>query len=189
MEDMTSGEESELVETPSEVNDVKGSSVVRTPVVMRVPAKATNSTSVVDTTRSASSKGRAPPAVAFKTPSSSRPHGTTAVLSDEDLDMEDADLSPNTMVSNNAPSLVSDDGEYDDTDDGSSVSGASDALDTESVSDVAEITLDDDQDPRSLRRESSGVSGAVRLRKDDPKHITLMTPVKNNARERRPRKV
>ncbi|KAI1060042.1 hypothetical protein LB507_011432 [Fusarium sp. FIESC RH6] len=188
MEDMTSGEESELVETPSEVNDIKGSPVVRTPVVMRVPAKATNSTSVADTTRSASSKGRAP-AVAFKTPSSSRPHGTTTVLSDEDLDMEDADMSPNTMVSNNAPSLVSDDGEYDDTDDGSSVSGASDALDTESVSDVAEITLDDDQDPRSLRRESSGVSGAVRLRKDDPKHITLMTPVKNNARERRPRKV
>ncbi|QPC77374.1 hypothetical protein HYE68_008126 [Fusarium pseudograminearum] len=187
LEDMTSGEESELAETPSEVSDAKGSSAVRTPIVMRVPAKVTNSPSVMDTTRSASSKGRAP--LAFKTPSGSAPHGTTIVLSDEDLDMEDADMSPNTMVSNNAPSLVSDDGEYDDTDDGSSVSGASDTLETESVSDVAEITLDDDQDPRSLRRESSGVSGAVRLRKDDPKHITLMTPVKNNARERRPRKV
>ncbi|KAL4725176.1 hypothetical protein ACLX1H_007322 [Fusarium chlamydosporum] len=186
LDDVTSGEESELAETPVDVNDMKDSSAVRTPVVMRVPAKATNSPSVVDTTRSASSKGRAP--VAFKTPSSSASHGTTTVLSDEDLDMEDADMSPNTMVSNNAPSLVSDDGEYDDTDDGSSVSGASDALDAESVSDMAEITLDDEQDSRSLRRESSGVSGAVRLRKDDPKHITLMTPVKNNARERRPRK-
>ncbi|GKU01060.1 ada hat complex component 1 [Fusarium langsethiae] len=187
LEDMTSGEESEVAETPPEVDNAKGSSAVRTPIVMRVPAKATSSPSVTDTARSASSKGRAP--VAFKTPSGSVPRGTTVVLSDEDLDMEDADMSPNTMVSNNAPSLVSDDGEYDDTDDGSSVSGASDALETESVSDVAEITLDDDQDPRSLRRESSGVSGAVRLRKDDSKHITLMTPVKNNARERRPRKV
>ncbi|KAG8677019.1 hypothetical protein FPOAC1_003030 [Fusarium poae] len=187
LEEMTSGEESELAETPSEVNAMKGSSAVRTPIVMRVPAKATSPSSVMGTTRSASSKCRAP--VALKTPSGSAPRGTTVVLSDEDLDMEDADMSPNTMVSNNAPSLVSDDGEYDDTDDGSSVSGASDALETESVSDVAEITLDDDQDPRSLRRESSGVSGAVRLRKDDSKHITLMTPVKNNARERRPRKV
>ncbi|KAJ4143618.1 hypothetical protein NW765_000766 [Fusarium oxysporum] len=93
------------------------------------------------------------------------------------------------MVSNNAPSLVSDDGEYDDTDDGSSVSGTSDHLETESVSDVEEITLDDDQDSRSLRRGSSGASGAVRLRKDDPKHVTLMTPVKSNARERRSRKL
>ncbi|RGP64064.1 ada hat complex component 1 [Fusarium longipes] len=187
LDDMTSGEESELTEPSFEVNDVKDSSAVRTPIVMRVPAKATNSQSIIDTNRSASSKGRAH--IAFKTPSDSASRRSTAILSDEDLDVEDADMSPNTMVSNNAPSLVSDDGEYDDTDDGSSVSGASDALDAESVSDVAEITLDDDQDPRSLRRESSGVSGAVRLRKDDTKHITLMTPVKNDARERRQRKV
>ncbi|KAM0557143.1 hypothetical protein ACHAPJ_005406 [Fusarium lateritium] len=189
LDDMTSGEESELVETPSEANGLNDSSAVRTPVVMRVPAKATKTPAAMDTsTHSASSKGRAPP-VAFKTPASRQSHDTNPVLSDEDLDMEDADMSPNTMVSNNAPSLVSDDGEYDDTDDASSVSGASDNLETESVSDVAEITLDDDQDTRSLRRESSGVSGAVRLRKDDSKHVTLMTPVKNSARDRRPRKV
>ncbi|KAF5018541.1 hypothetical protein F66182_9475 [Fusarium sp. NRRL 66182] len=186
LDDVTSGEESELVETPFEVNGSQDSAA-QTPIVRRVPAKATKSPAVMDTSvRSASSKGRAP-TVAFKTPASQR--DTNPMISDEDLDMEDADMSPNTMVSNNAPSLVSDDGEYDDTDDGSSVSGASDNLETESVSDVAEITLDEDQDTRTLRRGSSGVSGAVRLRKDDPKHVTLMTPVKNSARDRRPRKV
>ncbi|KAJ3539762.1 hypothetical protein NM208_g5351 [Fusarium decemcellulare] len=193
-DDVTSGDEPDLAETPTESNDGKQASAVRTPVVMRVPAKATHSATPMETsTRPASSKGRVPP-IAFKTPTNCGPslgpkHDASPVLSDEDLEMEDADMSPNTMVSNNAPSLVSDDGEYDDTDDGSSVSGASDNLETESVSDVAEITLDDDQDPRSLRRGSSGVSGAVRLRKEDPKHVTLMTPVKNSARDRRPRKV
>ncbi|KAF4344694.1 ADA HAT complex component 1 [Fusarium beomiforme] len=189
VDDATSCDESEPTETPIEDNEVGDPPVVRKPVVMRVPAKAAHSPTVTDSsTHSASSKGRAPP-VAFKTPANRGSHHGNPVLSDEDLDMEDVDMSPNTMVSNNAPSLVSDDGEYDDTDDGSSISGASDHLETESVSDVEEITLDDDQDSRSLRRGSSGASGAVRLRKDDPKHVTLMTPVKNNARERRSRKV
>ncbi|KAF4989146.1 hypothetical protein FGRMN_9331 [Fusarium graminum] len=188
VEDMTSGEESEHAETPVDGDKSKDPSVVRTPVVRRVPAKASQTPVTMDTsTHSASSKGRAP-SNTFKASADCGSHTTNFVLSDDDLDMEDADMSPNTMVSNNAPSLVSDDGDYDDTDDGSSVSGVSDNLETESVSDVAEITIDDDQDPRSLRRESSGVSGAVRLRKDDSKHVTLMTPVKNNARERRPRK-
>jgi ADA HAT complex component 1 len=108
------------------------------------------------------------------------------ILSDEDIDMEDANLSPNTLVSNNAPSLVSDDGEY--SDEGSSVSGASDGMDTDSVSDVAEITLDDEHDTRTLRRGSSGVSGAVPLRKEEPKHVTFISPVKGSTKERRPHK-
>ncbi|EWZ37616.1 ADA HAT complex component 1 [Fusarium oxysporum f. sp. radicis-lycopersici 26381] len=189
LDDMTSGEESEPAETSIEEMELGDPSAVRKPVVMRVPAKATHSPTVMAASvHSASSKGRAPP-IAFKTSANCGSRNANPVLSDEDLDMEDVDMSPNTMVSNNAPSLVSDDGEYDDTDDGSSVSGTSDHLETESVSDVEEITLDDDQDSRSLRRGSSGASGAVRLRKDDPKHVTLMTPVKSNARERRSRKL
>ncbi|KAK2934282.1 hypothetical protein FoTM2_005528 [Fusarium oxysporum f. sp. vasinfectum] len=189
LDDMTSGEESEPAETSVEEMELGDPSAVRKPVVMRVPAKATHSPTVMAASvHSASSKGRAPP-IAFKTSANCGSRNANPVLSDEDLDMEDVDMSPNTMVSNNAPSLVSDDGEYDDTDDGSSVSGTSDHLETESVSDVEEITLDDDQDSRSLRRGSSGASGAVRLRKDDPKHVTLMTPVKSNARERRSRKL
>ncbi|KAF4977830.1 hypothetical protein FZEAL_5673 [Fusarium zealandicum] len=194
LDDVTSGEESDLTETPIEGSDGKDASAMRTPVVMRVPAKVAQSSTSKDTSaRPTSSKGRVP-SIALKAStncgSSLGPkHDSALMLSDEDLDMEDADMSPNTMVSNNAPSLVSDDGEYDDTDDGSSVSGVSDNMETESVSDVAEITLDDDQDPRSLRRGSSGVAGAVRLRKEDSKHVTLMTPVKNSARDRRSRKV
>lgn len=189
LDDMTSGEESEPAETSLDEIEMGDPSAVRKPVVMRVPAKATHSPTVMAASvHSASSKGRAPP-IAFKRSANCGSHNANPVLSDEDLDMEDVDMSPNTMVSNNAPSLVSDDGEYDDTDDGSSVSGTSDHLETESVSDVEEITLDDDQDSRSLRRGSSGASGAVRLRKDDPKHVTLMTPVKSNARERKSRKL
>ncbi|EEY14361.1 conserved hypothetical protein [Verticillium alfalfae VaMs.102] len=107
------------------------------------------------------------------------------LLQDEDVDM-DADMSPNTMVSNNAPSLVSDDGEYDDSDDGSSMSDVSDGA--ESVSDVAEINIDEDSEPRSLRhhRTSSGVvSGAVRLKKEESKHVTFVSPVNKSAKRAR----
>ncbi|CAM1500915.1 Fc.00g100770.m01.CDS01 [Cosmosporella sp. VM-42] len=194
-EDITPGEESEVAESSAaDLSDSKVAPPARTPVVMRVPAKATQpSMTTGPNGRPASSKGRAPP-MSFVTPPGSTiglgaKHAPDAILSDEDMDMEDVELSPNTMVSNNAPSLVSDDGEYDDSDDGSSVSGASDNLETESVSDVAEITIDDDQDPRSLRRGSNSVSGAVRLRKDDAKHVTFMSPIKANAKDRRHRKV
>ncbi|KAJ3472092.1 hypothetical protein NLG97_g11294 [Lecanicillium saksenae] len=100
--------------------------------------------------------------------------------------MREDNLSPSTLVSNNAPSLVSDDGEYDDSDEGSSVSEASDHMEAGSVSDVAEIALDEEHEPRSLRRGS----GTVRLRKDDPKHVTFMGPVKqSNTKQRKSRRV
>ncbi|KAL1902955.1 hypothetical protein Sste5346_000867 [Sporothrix stenoceras] len=94
------------------------------------------------------------------------------------------DLSPVPSASNNAPSLVSDDGEYDDSDDGS-VSEASDS-DLDSVSDVAEINIDEDEDhthstPRPLRRHS----GTVKLKKDDSKHVTFVSPVKGSSKGRR----
>lgn len=97
---------------------------------------------------------------------------------------EPMDLSPIPSASNNAPSLVSDDGEYDDSDDGS-VSEASDS-DMGSVSDVAEITIDEDEDhahnaPRPLRRDS----GSVKLKKDEPKHVTFVSPVKGSNNGRR----
>ncbi|KAF7547099.1 hypothetical protein G7Z17_g7954 [Cylindrodendrum hubeiense] len=194
LEDITPGEESEVTDFPAGGSNGKPTSTVRTPVVMRVPTRITQSPGPIGSSgRPTSSKGRAPP-ISFVTPPNSAmglgvKHGSNTLLSDEDMDIEDVDLSPNTLVSNNAPSLVSDDGEYDDSDDGSSVSEASDNLGSGSVSDVAEITLDDEQDPRSLRRGSSGVSGTVRLRKDDPKHVTFMSPVKNSTKDRRPRKV
>lgn len=192
LDDMTpgAGDESEGIDTPPAVMaDLKGVSTARTPVVMRVPARSTKSPAPAEAVRPASSKGRAPH-LEFVTPPNSvldiaTKNDSNHALSDEDIDMDDADMSPNTMISNNAPSLVSDDGEYDDSDDGSSVSGVCDNLDAESVSDVAEITLDDEPEPRSLHRGSSGASGAVRLHKDDSKHVTFMSPVKSNANDRR----
>jgi ADA HAT complex component 1 len=105
-------------------------------------------------------------------------------------DEMDVDLSPNTITSNNAPSLVSDDGEYDDSDDGSS-SDTSDSIETESVSDVAEINIDEDQDhetPRPIRHRRGSKSTAVKLKKDEPKHVTFVSPMRGPAKGKRKQK-
>ncbi|KAG7107855.1 hypothetical protein HYQ45_018205 [Verticillium longisporum] len=156
--------------------------------VMRVPARMVLSPAPTGpSTRPTSSKARSPQ-MGFASPTSMSDKDDDRkmlLLQDDDVDM-DADMSPNTMVSNNAPSLVSDDGEYDDSDDGSSMSDVSDGA--ESVSDVAEINIDEDSEPRSLRhhRTSSGVvSGAVRLKKEESKHVTFVSPVNKSAKRAR----
>jgi len=85
------------------------------------------------------------------------------------------DLSPNTVASNNAPSLVSDDDE--DGDDGKS------SLDSEAEeeedSDVAEISIEDNDEalvtPRSEVRQ--------RMKKEE-RHVTFVSPVKDSRRRR-----
>jgi len=99
------------------------------------------------------------------------------------------DLSPNTLVSNNAPSLVSDDGEYSE-DDATSESDASDNdVEAESVSDVAEINIDEDHEPhRSLRHRGptgTGAATGVRLKRDEAKHVTFVSPIKDAGTRRR----
>lgn len=112
---------------------------------------------------------------------------------DVDVDMLDGpsllDLSPNTIASNNAPSLVSDDGEYDEGDDAESA-----ASEDEDDDSVAEIQFEDDGEkvvPRTVLRNRSGSgSDAVRLKKEDKhKHVTFVSPVKDATRERKGRKV
>lgn len=192
-EDITPDEDSDASETPPYgFPSGLGAPTARTPVVMRVPAGTGKSPAVnAGSGRPTSSKGRHLDAhLMSPTDDAVMPKGgSNAVLSDEDIDMDDANLSPNTLISNNAPSLVSDDGEYDDSDEGSSVSGSSDNLEDASMSDVAEITLDDEHEPRALRRGSNSVAGPVKLRKDDAKHVTFMSPVKNSAKQRRSRRV
>lgn len=84
------------------------------------------------------------------------------------------DFSPNTVASHNAPSLVSDDGEFDDSEDGS-CSESSLELDKESVSDVAEIMEDNDDTPRPIHhREPTRTT--VQLKKDEGKHVTFVSP-------------
>lgn len=97
------------------------------------------------------------------------------------------ELSPNTLTSNNAPSLVSDDGEYDDGDDAESSLDGSEEGDNDS--DVAEINLDDVDAldkviPRTaLRHQAAG--GA--LRKED-RHVTFVSPARESPRKARGKK-
>ncbi|CAK7211310.1 hypothetical protein SCUCBS95973_001069 [Sporothrix curviconia] len=129
------------------------------------------STESTETSRPSSRKSASPP--------SQMPFGRQMVDFVAIDDAMDVDLSPIPSASNNAPSLVSDDGEYDDSDDGS----ASESTDTnmDSVSDIAEINTDEDEDqahdtPRPMRRHS----GSVKLKKDDAKHVSFVSPVKGS---------
>jgi ADA HAT complex component 1 len=179
--------------SPSEDSDdmegsaMDGTSATRAPIVMRIPARAISSPApLASATRPASSKGRSPH-MGFASPpvsvSDKDEDRTVRGLHHDAMDI-DADMSPSTMVSNNAPSLVSDDGEYDDSDDACSVSGASDAIEAGSVSDVAEISIEEDHEPRSMRhhRTSSGVESNLGLKKDESSHVTFITPVNNGKR-------
>ncbi|ORY65100.1 uncharacterized protein BCR38DRAFT_341675 [Pseudomassariella vexata] len=162
---------------------------------MRVPARtAISPVPVPSVPRPSSSKGRistVPYATPLPTPAPRTMSEHEPEIGIDDMDM---DMSPNT-VSNNAPSLVSDDGEYDDSVDGSSDEAeVNDDLDAESVSDVAEIGFDDDHvGGRSMghHRASSGAGTGttVRLHKEDSKHVTFVSPVKDNANQRRGRRV
>lgn len=158
------------------------STAARTPAVMRMPARTVVSPVPLPTIpRPASSKGQTAVS-AFNAPQMS----ALSEKDEESLDLYDAmdiDLSPNTATSHNAPSLVSDDGEYDDSDDGSS-SDTSEGLDAESVSDVAEINIDEDTDetPRPIRHHRTNSATAVKLRKEEAKHVTFVTPITGNAK-------
>lgn len=155
-------------------------SPVSTPQVLRMPA----------VTRPTSKIGPAS-MLPLATPTSRKPgeQPDVVIIRDDDDDMDmDADLSPNTSASNNAPSLVSDDGEYDESDDGSSESGASDNMEAESLSDVADIAMDDDA-PRSLRHHGESGASTVQIRKENKKEVTLVSPVKNNNDRRGARNV
>ncbi|KAK4447899.1 protein AHC1 [Podospora aff. communis PSN243] len=160
----------------------------RTPAVMRVPARSATSPPSAVAPRPASSKGRTPTHLGL-TPldgSVSSEFPETPIY-DDDMDV---DLSPNTIASNNAPSLVSDDGEYDDSDDGSA-SDTSDAMDAESVSDVAEINIEDDVQVVAARQISHcrpPKNNAVNLKKEEPRHVTFVSPIATNNKTKGRRK-
>lgn len=100
-----------------------------------------------------------------------------------------ADLSPNTVASNNAPSLVSDDGEYDEGDEHSQTSSSEEEQED---SDVAEIDIEDGEGekvvPRTVLRNRAGSGGeGMRMRKED-RHVTFVSPVKDAKAKGRTRK-
>lgn len=140
------------------------------PVIMRVPARAAMSPAPF--ARPVSSKGMSP-RLGYSTPFIN----TAAANFDhhDDVDMVGPsliDLSPNTVACNSAPSLVSDDGEYNDDDD-----AESHVSEEQEEGSVAEIDIEDGDLEKVVPSVRSG-SGA---RKED-KHITFVSPVKEKAR-------
>ncbi|KAI0015167.1 hypothetical protein F4780DRAFT_773717 [Xylariomycetidae sp. FL0641] len=164
---------------------------------MRVPARATMSPAV-STARPVSSKGMppvAPYATPIPTPAPQTGSGSEAeMVMDADM-LDRADLSPNTAISNNAPSLVSDDGEYDDSvADSDPESEGDDGIRPHSMSDVDDLEMEDDHNGgRAIRhhRGSSGVGPGttVRLGRDDSKNVGFMNTVraKNSGKQKRKR--
>lgn len=98
-----------------------------------------------------------------------------------DIEMTDGpsivDLSPNTVTSNKPPSLVSDDGDYDDGTDADRESSGED----EDDSDVAEIDIEDDA---VVVRNRGEAREAMRIRKEE-KHVSFVSPVKEQERRAR----
>ncbi|KAK4654319.1 hypothetical protein QC762_402830 [Podospora pseudocomata] len=167
--DLCSG--SDRAATPNKVSG----SVARTPAVMRMPARSAVSPSQPPVVpRPASSKSQALAAAAGAGAELDADSPETPSYDDE----MDVELSPNTMASNNAPSLVSDDGEYDDSDD--AASDSSEAMEIESVSDVAEINLEEDVDvrdsaPRPIQH-CRKINNTDKLKKDENRHVTFVSP-------------
>ncbi|KAI9643093.1 hypothetical protein NHQ30_008828 [Ciborinia camelliae] len=82
------------------------------------------------------------------------------------------DLSPNTVASNNAPSLVSDDGEYDEGDDDAESVSSEDA----DESDVAEIDIEDGDGEKVVGR-TVLARGRERAKKSVDKHVSFVREV------------
>ncbi|KAI0179185.1 hypothetical protein GGR52DRAFT_295396 [Hypoxylon sp. FL1284] len=191
-------EDVDEVDTPSNggFKGMPNAASHQAPSLVRVPARATMSPAVA-TTRPTSSKGHPPLAYAAPVPTPTMQMSTS---SEPEMmvegDMLDADLSPHTAVSNNAPSLVSDDGEYDESEADSEVeSDVNDSIGARSISDVDEIDIEDDHSGARSIRHHRGSNGAgagttVRLRKDDTKHVTFVSPIKDsgNGNQKRSRR-
>jgi len=191
LDDMfAASEDSEDPDTPTNAEPAPShtkthaTTAARTPAAMRVPTRTVESPVPLPTIpRPTSSKGRAVPSAFSRVPQGPEtPENDEGAASYDEMDM---DLSPNAIASNNAPSLVSDDGEYDDSDDGSS-SETSEAMEEESISDVAEINIDEDNEvqdhgtPRPIRHHRTNSGTTVKLKKDEGKHVTFVTPITGN---------
>ena len=154
---------------------------------MRVPTRAVMAP-VSTNSRPSSAKTTSIHSALFITPdatpishSPTRPRPQINV--DEDM-LDVTELSPHTAVSNNAPSLVSDDGEYDDSADSDSASEMDDSLSAQSISDVDDMDIDDDHtSTQTLRHHGStgpGPGTRVRLGKGGTKRVNFVGPIKED---------
>lgn len=105
-----------------------------------------------------------------------------AIYEEDEMDL---DYSPNTATSNHAPSLVSDDGEYDDSDDEASSQASED--DERTVSAVTEVDIEDDgvgvadHEEASSPRDHHGSPSDVTFKKDESKPVPFVNPVAKTA--------
>jgi hypothetical protein len=195
-DELSYDEESDIEQSPQQ--HIGGLDGAASPPIMRVPARAIMSAAPFK--RPVSSKGiegnmRKPgisPRMGLSTPfidtaaAANHNKPSTRLLNSHDFDHHDVDsdldmmgpslidLSPNTVASNNAPSLVSDDGEYDEGDDAESQ--VSDNEDEDS--DVAEIDIEDCEVEKVVPRVRSESSSG----RKEGKHVTFVTPVKEKER-------
>ncbi|KAI1809105.1 hypothetical protein GGS20DRAFT_368879 [Poronia punctata] len=183
-------EEQETIGTPEVGGLVRPLSSQGT-TAMRVPARAVRAPAIPISRPSPSKRSRGHP-MAYVTPvPTPMPHlaaeSRREVAIDEDM-LDVTQLSPNTAASNNAPSLVSDDGEYDDSADSDAASEMDMSIGAESLPDVDEIDTDDEHSStRTLRHHGptdSGTGTRVRLGKADEKHVDFVGSI---AKEEEPR--
>lgn len=147
---------------------------VRVPApVMRFPARALPSPAPVTEQHQTGTKGRSThlslDSTASRLPSTASSLNDGDTPSVGDLNVMD-EHSPNTAISNSAPSLTSDDG-GDDSDDDASSSDASDADALEE--DITEVNPEFHED--HLVQHASTSNGPQK--KDESKHVTFVTPV------------
>lgn len=145
---------------------------------VRIPARAVPPPAVGP--RPPSSKGRSPHLAFTSTASKLLPGAPDNDEDDsgfDDATLMDVDHSPNTATSNNAPSLVSDDGGDDESDDGSS----SDASDDGSLTEVREVNI---EYPDVQDLSQHGSNNGTRT-KDENRHVTFVTPLTGKAATRR----
>jgi ADA HAT complex component 1 len=152
---------------------------------MRMPAR--SHVVVVEIPQFPASKPSTPSTVSSALPSSSLPRRRSNALGDlMDLDMSDHEFVRDHSTPTNghhAPSLVSDDGDYDDSYESSSESDTGDANAPEPV--VAHISVDDDHVPsRGLQhhRSPSGPATAMTLKRDGAEPTDFTTPVEHKPR-------
>jgi ADA HAT complex component 1 len=144
---------------------------------VRIPARAVPAPAVGP--RPPSSKGRSPH-LAFTSTASKLLQSAPVHDGDDsgfdDANMMDVDHSPNTATSNNAPSLVSDDGGDDESDDGSL-----DSSDDSPLTEVTEVNIEyPEVQDLSQHGSNTGARG-----KDENRHVTFVTPLTGKAAARR----
>lgn len=184
-EDLDEGEQPTAVTANDTAKNKTPTAGARVPAtVMRVPARAVPSPQAPGP-RPSSSKGRSPhlsfTSTASKLPDTASPtNAEYESLGVDDTNMMEVDHSPTTATSINAPSLVSDDGGDDESDDGSS----SDASDDASMADVAEVNIEYPE-VQDLSQHGSTASTGARMKKDESRHVTFVTPMTGKSAARR----